>query len=98
MSCPATSSGLKTADAAIMAMPGRLMGLQVIPGSDAATVTLYDHASAASGTVLAKIVVDPTIEGSRELVISEGGIICNNGIYADVSGTDAAYIVHYALG
>src|SRR5688500_9746023 len=99
MSNPSTSSGLKTASAAIMAMPGTLLGLVLIPGSDLSTITLYDSASAASGTVLAKIVIDPAVDaGSRELVISECGVVCNNGIYAALSGTDAEYIVQYNLG
>lgn len=92
---PALSSGLKSADAAIMAQSGFLCGLQVIAdGTNAATVILYDNASAASGTVLAKIVVDAgaTYEDYTPLE----GIECANGIYADVSGTGAEYIVHYA--
>jgi hypothetical protein len=97
---PSTSSGLKTSSAVIMSMPGTLMGLQLIPGSDLATVTLYDNnAAAASGTVLAKMVLDPTIDaGSRELVIAESGVVCNRGIYMVISGTGAAAIVNYNLG
>lgn len=99
MSNPSTSSGLKTAAAAIMAMPGTLKGLILVPGSTLSTVTLYDHATAASGTVLAKMVIDPAIDaGSREFLLSECGVVCNNGIYADISGTDAAYIVQYCPG
>lgn len=96
MSNPATSSGLKTADAAILAMPGTLKGLIVVSAAAIATVTLYDNASAASGPVLAKINVP--IGESRELVLSECGVAANNGIYADVSGAGAEYIVHYTIG
>lgn len=95
---PATSSGLKTADAAILAMPGTLMGLTVLTdGTNDATVILYDNASAASGTVLAKLKV-PGAELSKELVVAECGIVANHGIYADVEGDGAEYIVQYTAG
>jgi hypothetical protein len=98
MSCPANTSGLKSADAAIMARPGKLRGLQVLAdGTNAATVVLYDNASAASGTVLAKVVVDATLT-TDAASIPEDGIVCANGIYADVTGTGAEYIVYYELG
>lgn len=97
MSNPANTSGLKSADAVIMAMPGRLMGCLVLAdGTNAATITLYDNASAASGTVLAKYVVDATLTSEAPTLPSEG-IICNNGIYADVTGTGAEFIVYYTL-
>jgi len=96
MSNPATSSGLKTADAAIMAMPGKLKGLIVIATGAAATVTLYDNASAASGLALAKLVVPA--DNTQELNFHDCGVVANNGIYADVSGADAAYIVHFVAG
>lgn len=96
MSNPANTSGLKSADAVIMAMPGRLLGCIVLAdGTNAATVTLYDHASAASGTVLAKYVVDATLVAESP-ALPPDGIICNNGIYADVTGTGAEFIVYYS--
>lgn len=95
---PSTSSGLKTADVAILAGPGRLRGLHVgADGTNAATVILYDNASAASGTVLAKIIVDATLTAADAVIPTEG-IICHNGIYADVTGTGAEFIVYFDLG
>jgi hypothetical protein len=97
MSNPATTSGLKSADAAILSMPGRLMGLTVLTdGTNDATVVLYDN-TAASGTELAKLIVKGA-DLSKELVIAEEGVVCNRGIYADVTGTGAAYIVHFTVG
>jgi hypothetical protein len=94
MSRPALSSGLKTADAAILAQSGAVRGLTVTAdGTNAATVVLYDNDSAASGTVLAKITVDAG--ATQECLIPEGGIHAANGIYADVTGTGAEYIVLY---
>lgn len=98
MSNPATSSGLKSADAAILAMPGRLMGIHLVAdGTNAAALVVYDNASAASGLALAKLSIAAT--GTFQSInLPEEGIVCNNGIYADVSGTGAAYIVHYIPG
>jgi len=91
------SSGLKSADAAIMAQPGKLTSLMVCAdGTNAATVVLYDNASAASGTVIAKIIVDAG--ATQESFSVDFPIDCLNGIYADVTGTGAEYIVHYQLG
>lgn len=99
---PSDSSGLKSADAAILARPGRLMGLHLLGnGTDACSVVLYDNASAASGKELAKLALK-TSAGDLTLsaIIPDGGIVCNNGIYADLTdaGTAARYIVHYIIG
>lgn len=92
------SSGLKTSDAAISAptktVGTRLWGAVVIAdGTNAANVILYDNASAASGTVLLQVNV---AAGG----VFDGGVLpvpitCTNGIYADVGGTNAKYIVYY---
>lgn len=98
MANPATSSGLKSTDSAIMAMPGRLLGVELIgDGTNACTVVLYDHASAASGTALVKLslAAGGTFQDAH---LPGEGLVCNNGIYADVTGTGANYIVHYAQG
>ena len=95
MSQGVTSSGLKVADAVISARPAKIVGVQVIAdGTNAATLILYDNASAASGTAANKIVVDAG--ATYENFYIDGGVVCNNGIYADVSGTGAEYIVFYA--
>lgn len=97
MSCPSTSSGLKSADAVISAATSTLRGLTVIAdGTNEATVILYDNASAASGTVLDKVIVDAGL--THVYVPYHGGVVALNGIYADVTGTGAAYIVHYSRG
>lgn len=90
----ATSSGLKTSDGVISANPCRLKSIQVIAdNTNAATAILYDNSSAASGTVIAKIVVDATT--TYESFNSEGGIVCNNGLYLDLGGTGCEVIVHF---
>jgi hypothetical protein len=94
---PATSSGRKTADAAICARPALLKSIILEgDGTNACNVIIYDNASAASGNVLAKLL----IQASGPQVVSfdsAGGIEANNGLYADVTGTGAAYIVHYSI-
>lgn len=92
-----TSSGRKTADAAIVTRPTRLVSVILEgDGTNAASVTLYDNASAASGTVLAKVLLQASGPMYTQFMIPEG-VECSNGIYADVAGTGAAYIVHYSL-
>lgn len=97
MSIPATSSGRKTADAAIVARPALLKSVILEgDGTNACNVILYDNASAASGTVLAKVLLQAS--GPQTVLFdSSDGVEASNGIYADVTGTGAAYIVHYSL-
>jgi hypothetical protein len=96
MSRPATSSGRKTADAAISARPALLKGVTLEgDGTNACSVIIYDNASAASGTVLAKVLLPAS--GDMYVSWSESdGVEAINGLYADVAGTGAAYIVHYS--
>lgn len=71
-----------------------LTGILVITnGTNAATVILYDNASAASGSVLAEFVVAGADRyGGRDWC---NPVHCINGIYAAVSGIGASYIVEY---
>ena len=59
--------------------------------------TAEENASAASGTVLAKLTVDAGLTQAEPLILPHG-LIANNGIYCDVTGTGAEYIIGYALG
>lgn len=96
MSCPATSSGLKAASTAILASPGRLKGLFVgADGTNAATAIIYDNPSAASGTVLCKIIVDA---GATAEIADHMDVVANRGIYLALSGTGAEAVVHYTSG
>lgn len=94
---PANSSGLKSADAVISALPARLLGIQLFAdGTNQATITVYDNATAASGTVLAQVIVDAGLV-AQDAQLPNPGIIANNGLYADVSGTGATYIIHWSI-
>lgn len=93
-----TSSGLKTADGVISNAAGRLHGLCVgTDGTNAATIIVYDNATAASGTVLAKVVVDATAT-HENIMLPEQGVECLNGLYLDVTGTGAEVVVYYSRG
>lgn len=94
MDQPCFSSGLKTSDGIIAARPCRLIGVTIIAGSDLGAVIVYDNASAASGNVVAKITAVTT---ATQTIVFNCGVECLNGLYADVSGTSAGYIVHYQL-
>lgn len=94
---PATSSGLLIADTAVRAQPSRLMGLSLIgDNTNACTVVVYDNATAASGTVLAKLSLPASGFPYIDLGCMPAGIVANNGLFADVTGTGAAFIVYYA--
>jgi hypothetical protein len=88
------SSGLKSADAAICTYKNRINAVTLITdGTNAASVVLYDNASAASGTVLAKV----TASGAQNTVhvIFDNPVLAQSGVYADVTGTGAEYIVYF---
>ena len=88
------SSGLKSADAVISNGRNRVNAITLLTdGTNAASVILYDNASAASGTVLGK--VKATGAQLIQHVIFENPVFASDGIYADVTGTGAEYIVYY---
>ena len=90
------SSGLQTADGAIAAGRNRVNGITLLSdGTNACSVILYDNATAASGTVLGKVSIGAASLKKTEHVLFENPVICENGIYADVTGTGAEYIVYF---
>ncbi len=93
-----TSSDLKNADAAISAVGGFVHGVMLISdATNTASVIIYDNASAASGLVLAKLSI-PATTTAPQFISFNNPICANKGIYADVSGTGANYIVYYSQG
>lgn len=88
------SSGLKTADAVIAEGRNRINAITLLAdGTNAASVILYDNASSASGTVLGKAKIAAT--GVITHVIFENPVVAENGVFADVAGTGAEYIVYF---
>lgn len=93
---PAKSSGSLTSDTAVATRTCVLHSVQLIgDGTNQATVTVYDNASAASGTVLAKIIIDAGL--TYDKFTSCYGIEAFNGLFVDVAGTGAEAIIHYTL-
>lgn len=89
-----TSSDLKTLDASILSATGSLCGVLVITdGSNDAAIRVYDNKSAASGTTLfyGKVAATSNFGGAW---FGEG-LSFSSGIYVDVTGTNASYIVYY---
>lgn len=92
---PCTSSGLKTADAAIVARPCLLHGVVVIQASAGSDIKLYDNAASAAGTLLTELTI--AVNSTSGSQMFNNPVECSNGIYADVSGSGAGYIVYYSL-
>tara|TARA_Y100000004_G_scaffold192816_1_gene254038 strand:- start:1193 stop:1495 length:303 start_codon:yes stop_codon:yes gene_type:complete len=95
------SSGVKTASAVINAGRCKLISIHAqYTGSAATTVKVFDNASAASGTELARIIlggVDPAAPHSIEFDMH--GVLALNGLYLDISsggGAGAAVSVEFA--
>ena len=89
------SSGLQTADAVVSDRRSILTGVNIITNLTAdVTVIIYDNASAASGVVLYKRIVTGTLDSIYDN-LGDDGVRAKNGIYVDVTGAGAAYIVHY---
>lgn len=93
MSTTTKSSGRKTADATIANGAAILCGVLIeTDQTNDATVIVYDN-TAASGTVLFKAIV-PGAEDTRYFELPR--VKATTGLYADVTGTGAAYIIHYS--
>jgi hypothetical protein len=91
---PCTSSGsLAVGTTAVLAKPGLLHSVILNPGSAASTITVYDNASAASGTVLASLVAAAST--SSVSVSFNSPIYSVNGLTVVVAGTAATGIVGY---
>lgn len=93
----AKTSYEKTEDATIYSGPCLLASILVITdGSNAATVILYDKASvtgiAATNKLWEGTIAGATGYGGRNWTAP---VRCTTGIYADVNGTGASYIVEY---
>lgn len=91
---PATSSGAKTADAVIYAAPAILQFIDIMPpAAGVATLKIYDHPSAASGTLLATVEVAAGMNSvSVNLTTARRAL---TGLYADLTGT-TTYIVGFS--
>ena len=86
------SSGSITSSSVVSKYPCLLTDLAVYAdGTNGATVVLYDNASAASGTIIGKVIV-PALSKSGGLVIPIP-VKASNGVYISITGTNASAIV-----
>ena len=85
--------GQQTTSKVISAAPVLLDGVLIITdGTNAATLTLYDNNSAASGTVVFKAVVAGSVNSAY--FPFPNPLRTNAGLYAAVSGTGASYVLY----
>lgn len=80
---PIAQYATKTASAVVEGGPAICYGYVVTVAMSAAATTVYDNASAASGTVLF-IIPASTAVGVYQWPV---GVLCDNGIYASFAGT-----------
>jgi hypothetical protein len=96
------TSGSKTASGVIMAGPGRWFGTVVTPdGSNDVTVTMYDNASAGSGTKLAPSMTFAGDGGTQALQPPIEPVDCINGIYVTATvagGGTVEFVTYYECG
>ena len=94
MSTSSISSGLQTTSKVIATGKNRINAISFLgDGTNPGTLTVYDNPSAASGKVLAKATTKST--DIQNHIIFTFPVVAENGIYAQVTGTGAAYIVYY---
>jgi len=95
MTAPSKTSGEKTADAIIATGKAIITGVNLISNeTNDPRVIIYDGVTAA-GNKLFEASLDVSIEGFARYYTFEGGVKCNTGIYVDVNGTGASYIIHF---
>ena len=100
------SSGVKTANSAIFSGQCRLISIHaVLTGTAPTTIKVFDNASAASGTELARMIVaqtdpgDPTARTGPEMAeFDMHGVLATNGLFLSISsgtGEGAAVSVEF---
>ena len=63
-------------------------------GTTDSTVTIFDNASAASGTLVYNIRLDASVDGVHRFDCLPD-VYCKNGMFVTVTGTSAVAIVYY---
>lgn len=88
------STGLLTADGLILNGRAVLAGVHIVTdGTNDVTLVLYDNTSAAGKEVFKQKVTGT--DDSIPYTLPDGGIRCDNGVYADITGTGAEFIIFY---
>lgn len=91
---PCVPSALMTVQTVIVcSVPALLTNIMLHPGSAASTITVYDNASAASGTVLA--LLQGPASGATVIFPFDTPVYCKNGITCVTAGTGAQSQVYF---
>ncbi len=89
------SSGQLLASAVVKASAAKFYGVEVVTdGTNTATVTIYDNASAAAGTILSQPIVAGAVRFDKTQEIPP--VAASNGLYCNIAGTGAKAIVYFA--
>ena len=81
------------ADAAVVTYRTRLKGLYIVVSTAGSNpVTVYDNASAGSGTVLFR--AGASVAGAHTVVIPSDGILAVNGLYVDTGSADSVTVIY----
>lgn len=80
-----------TADAVVQSHSGYYYGYIVTVAMSAAVSTIYDNASAASGTVIGSVAASAAV-GTTQLFSHR--VPVTNGIYVDIGGTGTLLVLH----
>lgn len=93
----ATSSGEKSASAVIYARPAYLHGFEILPpATGVSTIKVYDSPSSATGLIIASGTV---AAGQNAIYLSfVCPRVCNNGVYAALTGSATTYQVAFSPG
>lgn len=87
------SSGEQTSDALVCSGPCFIRAVEVITdGTNNAKLVIYDSTTASGTVVFEMTVVGASHYGGRGWVAP---LKMNNGIYCDITGTGASYIVEF---
>lgn len=90
---PASKSSL-TGTAAVKASAGLYYGYKVTTTLGAGAITVYDNASAASGTVIDVIAASTAVGDVDGTIILPSPIPCSNGIYASFASTGTVLFLY----
>jgi hypothetical protein len=94
-----TTSGRKTSSEVILAAPGALCGVDMQPPtSGQATLYIYDseNSNTSGKLIIAELVCDAGMNGLQHEYFLPATV--NRGLYAELTGANASYIVRFTMG
>ena len=86
-------SAYTATDAAVVTYRTRLKGMYIaVSTAGSNPVTVYDNASAATGTVLFR--AGASVSGAHTVVIPGEGILAVNGLFVDTGSADSVTVIY----